>query len=144
MRQFSIADNTIFMQFHYAENAVTASTRTFVKPPKPDYGCEVIFVDTDTKAYNVQIIFYCIFVRFYKNLFLLVQSIGTGTTASWSVLAFTRITGRGEKVCIRICSCLQSISRNARDPKEWNDYATVDFQYIRSVAKRCTTKATYG
>lgn len=53
MRQFSIADNTIFMQFHYAENAVTASTRTFIKPPKPDYRCEVIFVETDTKAYNV-------------------------------------------------------------------------------------------
>lgn len=55
MRTFSIADNTIFMQFHYAENAVTASTRTFVKPPKPDYGCEVIFVETDTKAYNVYV-----------------------------------------------------------------------------------------
>lgn len=135
MRQFSIADNTIFMQFQYAENAVTASTRTFVKPPKPDYGCEVIFVETDTKAYNVYANFnYLHICMILIKWFHLVQFIRTGTTASWSVLTFIEIAGRRAKVYICIYSYLQSISRNARDTKKRNDYASVDFQYIRSVA----------
>lgn len=53
IRNFDLVNNTIFLQFQYAKNAITASTRTFIKPPKADYGCETVFNPSDTKAYNV-------------------------------------------------------------------------------------------
>lgn len=53
MRNFDLGNNTIFIQFHYALDAITASTRMYIKPPKPDYGCEIAFNPDDTRAYNV-------------------------------------------------------------------------------------------
>lgn len=53
IRNFDLLNNTIFVQFQYAKDAITASTRIFSKPPKADYGCETVFNPADTKAYNV-------------------------------------------------------------------------------------------
>lgn len=52
-RNFDLLANTIFVQFQYAKDAITASTRLYHKPPKADYGCETAFIPGDTKAYNV-------------------------------------------------------------------------------------------
>lgn len=67
-RHFNLIENKIFLQFHYAENAITASTRTFLKPPKPDYGCETIFIPSDTKGYNVKLCFTLSLYEIYNNL----------------------------------------------------------------------------
>lgn len=47
-----VTDTDIFIQFQYATDAITATTRRFIKPPKPDYGCEYIFDMSYTEGYN--------------------------------------------------------------------------------------------
>ncbi|XP_037026600.1 coiled-coil domain-containing protein lobo-like [Bradysia coprophila] len=47
-----VTDSDIFIQYQYATDAVTATTRRFIKPPKPDYGCEYIFDMSYTEGYN--------------------------------------------------------------------------------------------
>lgn len=47
-----VTDAEIFIQFQYATDAITATTRRFMKPPKPDYGCEYIFEMSYTEGYN--------------------------------------------------------------------------------------------
>lgn len=47
-----VTDNHIFIQYQYATDAVTATTRRFIKPPKPDYGCEYVFDMSYTEGYN--------------------------------------------------------------------------------------------
>lgn len=56
MRNFDLVNNTIFIQFQYADNSITASTRTFTKPPKPDYECEIIFDPESSRSYNVSVL----------------------------------------------------------------------------------------
>lgn len=62
IRNFDLVNNTIFIQFQYAKDAITASTRTYSKPPKADYGCETVFNPNDTKAYNVRQLLHFILV----------------------------------------------------------------------------------
>lgn len=48
-----VTDAEIFIQFQYGTDAITANTRRFIKPPKPDYGCEYIMNDSSyTEGYN--------------------------------------------------------------------------------------------
>lgn len=47
-----VTDAEIFIQFQYATDAITATTRRFIKPPKPDYGCEYVFDMSYTEGYN--------------------------------------------------------------------------------------------
>lgn len=47
-----VTDTEIFIQFQYATDAITATTRRFIKPPKPDYGCEYVFDMAYTEGYN--------------------------------------------------------------------------------------------
>lgn len=47
-----VTDAEIFIQFQYATDAITATTRRFIKPPKPDYGCEYAFDMSYTDGYN--------------------------------------------------------------------------------------------
>lgn len=47
-----VTDAEIFIQFQYATDSITATTRRFIKPPKPDYGCEYIFDMSCTEGYN--------------------------------------------------------------------------------------------
>jgi hypothetical protein len=36
IRHFNRSENKIFVQFHYAEDTITATTKTFIKPPRSD------------------------------------------------------------------------------------------------------------
>lgn len=48
-----VTDAEISIQFQYASDAITATTRRFIKPPQPpDYGCEYIFDMSYTDGYN--------------------------------------------------------------------------------------------
>lgn len=42
-RTFDITGNKIILQFQYGDNDITPTIRKYVCPPKPDYGCEIIF-----------------------------------------------------------------------------------------------------
>lgn len=53
MRSFDLVANTISIQFQYAADSITASRRIFMKPPKPDYECEIIYEPELTRSYNV-------------------------------------------------------------------------------------------
>lgn len=55
VRKFSINENTIYLQFHYAADAITANTRIFAKPPKPDYGCQIEFIPENSTGYIVSV-----------------------------------------------------------------------------------------
>jgi len=46
--------NKIILQFHYTFGALTATTVEFTKPPKPDYGKELIYDEKLTKIYRVK------------------------------------------------------------------------------------------
>lgn len=57
IRNFQITQNRIFLQFHYGNDAITATTKIYLKPPPPDYGCEIIYDPNCVIEYNV--INYC-------------------------------------------------------------------------------------
>uniref|UniRef100_A0A1B0ESJ8 Putative dynein regulatory complex subunit 7 n=1 Tax=Lutzomyia longipalpis TaxID=7200 RepID=A0A1B0ESJ8_LUTLO len=54
-RKFRIAENRITIRFHYEKNCITASTREFIKPTKPNYQEEVLFDVESTKGYQSNI-----------------------------------------------------------------------------------------
>lgn len=96
IRQFLLSENSIFIRFHYAKDAISSSTRTFVKPPKPDYGCETVFSQDDTKSYNV-IEWHLINFEPHKinNIFVpvTVRSKRTRTVSGRSVFVVAAIVG---------------------------------------------------
>lgn len=49
MRHFNRSENEIFVQFHYAEDAITATTKTFIKPPRSEK--EPKFNDSSVRGY---------------------------------------------------------------------------------------------
>ncbi|XP_055371793.1 coiled-coil domain-containing protein lobo [Condylostylus longicornis] len=51
-RRFLRTDNKIWLKFQYAENAITTSTREFIRPPPPKYGGEILFDSKLTKGYH--------------------------------------------------------------------------------------------
>lgn len=55
IRKLLFLDNTIFLQYHYEDYYITATTREFIKPPKPSYGEEIRFDPQMTKSYKVHI-----------------------------------------------------------------------------------------
>ncbi|XP_059610978.1 coiled-coil domain-containing protein lobo [Phlebotomus argentipes] len=54
-RKFLISENRITLRFHYEKNSITASTREFLKPVKPNYQEEVTFDVNSTKGYQSNI-----------------------------------------------------------------------------------------
>uniref|UniRef100_A0A1A9VPS6 Dynein regulatory complex subunit 7 n=1 Tax=Glossina austeni TaxID=7395 RepID=A0A1A9VPS6_GLOAU len=52
VRSFLLLSHKITLKFHYARGALTASTCEFTKPPKPDYGQEIIFDLSLVKLYK--------------------------------------------------------------------------------------------
>lgn len=57
-RIFDIADNKIKLQFHYGEDDIIPIIRTYVCPPKPDYGCEIVFDETENPVDEVVFFFF--------------------------------------------------------------------------------------
>ncbi|GAB0087511.1 Coiled-coil domain-containing protein lobo [Sergentomyia squamirostris] len=51
VRKFRLSENRITLRFHYEKNCITATTREFVKPLKPNYQEEVTFDVASTKGY---------------------------------------------------------------------------------------------
>lgn len=54
-REFAISDRKIFIKYHYGDNNLTASTRTFIKPPISEMGEEMIFKPELTYGYQAEI-----------------------------------------------------------------------------------------
>ncbi|KAL9897654.1 coiled-coil domain-containing protein lost boys [Glossina fuscipes fuscipes] len=52
VRSFLLLSHKITLKFHYARGALTASTCEFTKPPKPDYGQEIVFDLSLVKLYK--------------------------------------------------------------------------------------------
>ncbi|XP_055904389.1 coiled-coil domain-containing protein lobo [Eupeodes corollae] len=52
IRSFQLSKNKILLKFHYLCGALTATIREFIKPPKPDYGQEIIFDPSLTKGFK--------------------------------------------------------------------------------------------
>ncbi|XP_055851877.1 coiled-coil domain-containing protein lobo [Episyrphus balteatus] len=52
IRSFLLSKNKILLKFHYVCGALTAAITEFIKPPKPDYGQEIIFDPSLTKGYK--------------------------------------------------------------------------------------------
>lgn len=53
IRKFQFLDNKIFLQYHYEDYYITATTREFIKPSKPSYGEEIRFDPEMTKSFKV-------------------------------------------------------------------------------------------
>ncbi|KAH8295267.1 hypothetical protein KR018_009457 [Drosophila ironensis] len=51
-RTFLFQQNKIILKFHYTFGALTATTVEFTKPPRPDYGKELIYNEKLTKIYK--------------------------------------------------------------------------------------------
>ncbi|TDG39687.1 hypothetical protein AWZ03_013891 [Drosophila navojoa] len=51
-RTFLFQQNKIIIKFHYTFGALTATTVEFTKPPKPDYGTELVYDEKLTKIYR--------------------------------------------------------------------------------------------
>ncbi|XP_034488171.1 coiled-coil domain-containing protein lobo [Drosophila innubila] len=51
-RTFMFQQNKIVLKFHYTFGALTATTVEFTKPPKPDYGKELVYDEKLTKIYR--------------------------------------------------------------------------------------------
>ncbi|XP_017052755.1 coiled-coil domain-containing protein lobo isoform X2 [Drosophila ficusphila] len=52
IRTFLFQQNKIVLKFHYTFGALTATTVEFTKPPKPDYGKELVYDEKLTKIYK--------------------------------------------------------------------------------------------
>jgi len=52
-RTFAVADNHIFLKFHYAPGKITASTREFIKPPMMGISEKLTFNPELTAGYQV-------------------------------------------------------------------------------------------
>lgn len=42
-RTFDFENKKIILQFQYGNDEITPIIRTYKCPPKPDYGCEIVF-----------------------------------------------------------------------------------------------------
>ncbi|KAH8294045.1 hypothetical protein KR054_007712 [Drosophila jambulina] len=51
-RMFLFQQNKIVLKFHYTFGALTATTVEFTKPPRPDYGQELVYDEKLTKIYK--------------------------------------------------------------------------------------------
>nr|XP_017020697.1 coiled-coil domain-containing protein lobo isoform X2 [Drosophila kikkawai] len=51
-RTFLFQQNKIILKFHYTFGALTATTVEFTKPPRPDYGQELVYDEKLTKIYK--------------------------------------------------------------------------------------------
>ncbi|XP_037717570.1 coiled-coil domain-containing protein lobo [Drosophila subpulchrella] len=51
-RMFLFQQNKIVLKFHYTFGALTATTVEFTKPPRPDYGKELVYDEKLTKIYK--------------------------------------------------------------------------------------------
>lgn len=54
VRTFNLKDMKIFLKYHYDNDCITASTREYTKPPKPDYGQEIKYDPDATGGYTVR------------------------------------------------------------------------------------------
>lgn len=54
-REFAILDRKILIKYHYGDNNLTASTRTFIKPPISEMGEEMTFKPELTYGYQAEI-----------------------------------------------------------------------------------------
>lgn len=54
IRNYKMNENKICLQFHYAEDTISATTKEFLKPPKSEMGEEVTF-DAAVTGYVVRI-----------------------------------------------------------------------------------------
>ncbi|XP_041564943.1 coiled-coil domain-containing protein lobo isoform X1 [Drosophila elegans] len=52
IRTFLFQQNKIVLKFHYTFGALTATTVEFTKPPRPDYGKELVYDEKLTKIYK--------------------------------------------------------------------------------------------
>jgi hypothetical protein len=52
-RTFAVADNHIFLKFHYAPGKITAATREFIKPPMMEISEKLTFNPELTAGYQV-------------------------------------------------------------------------------------------
>ncbi|XP_041564944.1 coiled-coil domain-containing protein lobo isoform X2 [Drosophila elegans] len=53
IRTFLFQQNKIVLKFHYTFGALTATTVEFTKPPRPDYGKELVYDEKLTKIYKI-------------------------------------------------------------------------------------------
>lgn len=52
-RTFDMAETKIILQFHYGKDDITPTVRVYMCPPKPDYGCEILFNEHDNPVDEV-------------------------------------------------------------------------------------------
>lgn len=52
-RTFDIAEKKIILQFHYGNDDITPTIRVYTCPPKPNYGCEIVFNENDNPVDEV-------------------------------------------------------------------------------------------
>lgn len=54
IRRFDLKNGFIRLQFHYRQDEITPTIRIFKRPPKPEYGCEIIYdyEDRNTNQFN--------------------------------------------------------------------------------------------
>ncbi|KNC28259.1 Coiled-coil domain-containing protein lobo [Lucilia cuprina] len=55
VRTFNLNERKISLKYHYAKGALTASTREFIKPQKPDYGQQIMFDSSLIKSYKPRV-----------------------------------------------------------------------------------------
>ena len=65
-RTFAVADNHIFLKFHYAPGKITAATREFIKPPMMDTAEKLTFNPELTAGYQVNSGLFNLFSYFIK------------------------------------------------------------------------------
>jgi len=72
-RTFAVADNHIFLKFHYAPGKITAATREFIKPPMMEISEKLIFNPELTAGYQVNSGLFNLFACFIRlhNLWIL-------------------------------------------------------------------------
>ena len=67
-RTFAVADNHIFLKFHYAPGKITAATREFIKPPLMEISEKLTFNPELTAGYQVNSELFNLFAYFIKLL----------------------------------------------------------------------------
>lgn len=64
IRTFDIAARKIILQFHYGDDEISPTIREYNCPPKPDYGCEIIYIDSENVVDEVSCFFFFHFHNF--------------------------------------------------------------------------------
>jgi len=65
-RTFAVADNHIFLKFHYAPGKITAATREFIKPPMMEISEKLTFNPELTAGYQVNSGLFNLFACFIR------------------------------------------------------------------------------